>query len=234
MELLRCGLAELTFSVSDVAALPYAAMPTIGVRLHLKNAHPARPVHTVSLNCQVQIETLGRAYTAAEESKLLDLFGERERWARTMKPMLWTNAVVKVPGFTDETTVELALPCSMDFDVAANKYFYGLDQGWIQVAVMFSGTVFYAGEDGAMQVAQVPWDREVRFKIPVEVWQQAVEQHYPGQVWTRLSKETFDRLYRYRVARGIPTWESMIEKLLDGAELAEVKDTVAVSVGGVR
>jgi hypothetical protein len=202
------------------------------VRLHLKNVNPARPVHTVSLNCQVQIETLGRPYTAAEEAKLLDLFGERERWARTMKPMLWTNAVVRVPGFASETDVELALPCSMDFDVAANKYFYGLDQGFIQVAVMFSGTIFYAGEDGGLQVAQVPWDREVRFKIPVEVWKQAVDQHYAGQVWTRLSRETFDRLYRYKVSTGIPLWDQLIERLLDGAELAEVKDTVGASAGG--
>lgn len=134
-------MVELAFSVGKVAALPYAAVPTIGMQLLLKNASPRRPVHTLSLNCQVQVETLGRAYTAAEEAKLLDLFGERERWARIMKPMLWTNAVVKVPGFAEETSVELALPCSMDFDVAANKYFYGLDQGWIQVAVMFSGTI---------------------------------------------------------------------------------------------
>lgn len=227
-------MADISFNVGGVAALPYAAVPTIAVRLRLKNANPARPVHTLSLNCQVQIETLGRSYTAAEEAKLLDLFGERERWARTMKPMLWTNAVLKVPTFAEETEVELALPCSMDFDVAANKYFYGLDQGFLHVAVLFSGTVFYAGDDGAMQVAQVPWDREVRFKIPVEVWKQAVDQHYPDQVWTRLSKETFDRLYRYKVARGIPKWDRLIEQLLDGAELAEVKDVVGAGAGGVR
>lgn len=227
-------MAELSFSVTEVASLPYAAVPTIAVRLHLQNANPARPVHTVSLNCQVQIETLGRPYTAAEEAKLLDLFGERERWARTMKPMLWTNAVLKVPGFTAETDVELALPCSMDFDVAANKYFYGLDQGLIQVSVMFSGTIFFAGDDGRMQVGQVPWDREVRFKIPVEVWKEAVDQHYPGQVWTRLSRETYDRLYRYKVSRGIPMWDKVVERLLDAAELAEVKDTVGVSAGGAR
>lgn len=227
-------MAELSFSAGEVAAMPYAAVPTISAKLHLRNLNPARPVHTLSLNCQVQIETLGRSYTAAEEAKLLDLFGERERWAQTMKPLLWTNAVLRVPGFTTETDVELALPCSMDFDVAANKYFYGLDQGFIKVNVMFSGTIFYAGDDGAMQVAQVPWDREVHFKIPVEVWQQAVDLHYSGQVWTRLSRETFDRLYRYKVSRGIPMWDRVIEQLLDSAELAEVKGAVGASVGGTR
>lgn len=85
-----------------------------------------------------------------------------------------------------------------------------------------------------MQVAQVPWDREVRFRIRVEVWQQAVEQHHPGQIWTWLSRGTFDRLYRYKSARGIPSWGRMIETLLDAAELSEVKDAVGAGPRGVR
>jgi Family of unknown function (DUF6084) len=101
--------------------------------------------------------------------------GELERWGATMKPLLWTNLAVKIPSFTAEATVDLMLPCSLDFDVAANKYFYGLDAGSVAVAVMFSGTVFYFGEHGALQISQIPWDREAHFQLEVDVWKAAIE-----------------------------------------------------------
>ena len=227
-------MPDLSFRVDKVEAMPYAAIPTVVARVHIANSNPGRPVHSIVLNCQVQLETLGRSYTAAEEAKLLDLFGERERWSRTMKPMLWTNAVIKVPGFDAETVVDLPLPCTLDFEVAATKYFYGLEAGHVPVAIMFSGTVFYAGDDGSMQVAQIPWDREARFKLPVQTWRAAIEAHYPNSVWLRLSSETFDRLYRYKVLRGIPMWDQLLEKLLDHAEHAEIKDATAEIAGRGR
>jgi hypothetical protein len=211
--------------------MPYCAVPTIAARLQIVSASPGQPVHSIVLNCQVQIEPLGRSYTAAEESRLLDLFGERERWAVTMKPLLWTNAIVKVPGFERKTAVDLPLPCTMDFDVAATKYFYGLDAGHISVSVLFSGTIFYAGDGGALQVAQVPWDLEARFHLPVEAWKQAIGAHYPNMNWLRLPKETFERLHRYKVARGIPSWERAMERLLDAAEQTEVRDALKTPVG---
>jgi len=186
------------------------------------------------LNCQVQLQPLGRTYSALEEAKLLDLFGERERWGQTMKPLHWANVVVKVPPFVGETVVDLVLPCSLDFEVAANKYFYGLDAGSIAVTVMFSGTVFYNSEHGTMQIMQIPWDREARFTLPVGTWKSAIDAHYPETAWLRLSRETFDRLYRYKVARGIPMWESVVEQLLDHAEHAEVAGELAAADGGQR
>jgi hypothetical protein len=221
-------MPDLTFRVGDVGAMAYAAVPTIGAHLHISNAPAEQRVHSVSLNCQVQVEPLGRAYTAIEEARLLDLFGERERWARTMKPLLWTNTVVKVPGFSGETVVEMALPCTLDFDVAATKYFYGLEAGKISVSALFSGTVFYVGEDGAMQMAPIPWDCEAKFHVPVAAWRAAIDAHYPNAVWMRLGKESFDRLYRYKVARGIPMWEQLLDQLIDRAERDEVAELAAV------
>lgn len=226
-------MPELTFRIEGATAMQYAAVPTIAARLHIANTKPDEPVHSISLNCQVQLEPLGRGYSAAEEARLLDLFGERERWARTMKPMLWTNAVLKVPGFVTETMLDLPLPCSFDFDVAATKYFYGLEAGHIPVSVLFSGTVFYAGEDGRMQVAQIPWDREAKFHLPVSVWRAAIDAHYPDAVWMRLQRETFDRLYRYKVARGIPMWDRLLDQLLDSAERAEVAEVPELQAGSL-
>lgn len=224
-------MPDLSFRIGEVSAMPYCAVPTIAARLHIANASAGQPIHSLSLNCQVQIQPLGRAYTASEESRLLDLFGERERWATTMKPLLWTNSAVRVPGFECETAVDLPLPCTMDFDVAATKYFYGLDAGRISISVLFSGSIFYAGESGTLQVAQVPWDLEARFHLPVGIWKQAIDAHYPNMNWLRLPKQTFARLYHYKVQRGIPSWERTMERLLDNAEQAEVPDALKLPVG---
>lgn len=225
-------MPDLCFRIGEVGALPYAASPTIAARLHIVNTMADEPVQSVSLNCQIQLQPLGRAYSALEEAKLLDLFGERERWGQTMKPLHWTNVVLKVPPFTGETAIDIPLPCSLDFEVAANKYFYGLETGSIAVTAMFSGTVFYANEEGALQIAQIPWDREAAFKLPVEAWKAAIDAHYPDTAWLRLPRDVFDRLYRFKVARGIPMWEGVVERLLNEAEHAEaMKELAAVGVG---
>lgn len=227
-------MPDLSFRIGEVSAMKYAAVPTIAARLHIVNALKEEPVLSISLNCQVQLQPLGRTYSATEEAKLLDLFGEREQWGRTLKPLHWTNLIAKVPPFTGETAIDLALPCSLDFDVAANKYFYGLDAGSIAVTVMFSGTVFYAGEHGSMQVGQISWDREARFQLSLDVWKSAIDAHYPNSAWLRLPRETFDRLYRYKVARGLPMWDRVLNRLLDEAERSEIAAELAAVDGGTR
>ena len=202
----------------------------ISVGLEIGDSFMDEAIQSVLLNCQVQVQPRGRSYSALEEARLLDLFGERERWGSTMKPLLWTNLVVKVPPFKGKTTIDLQLPCSFDFDVAANKYFYGLDAGHIPVTLMFSGTVFYAGAQGAMQIAQIPWDREAHFQLSVETWKAAIDMHYPNAAWMRLSRDAFDRLYRYKVSRGVPMWEDLLTHLLDEAERNEIAGAAAEGV----
>jgi hypothetical protein len=84
------------------------------------------------------------------------------------------NTSVAVPRFTGELLVDLELPCTFDFNIAATKYFHALDSGDIPVAVMFSGTLFYEGpmdgqNAGALQISQIsqiPWDREAAIVFP--------------------------------------------------------------------
>ena len=213
-------MPDLSFQIRDVVAMPFAAVPTLAVHLHIQNATDEQ-VHSISLNCQTRIEPLGRTYSAEEEKRLLDLFGERERWARTMQPMPWNISVLKVPAFAGYIDLDLPLPCSFDFDVAATKYFYGLGEGSIKASILFSGTAFYENETGSLQVAQVPWDREASFRVPVATWQAAVDAHYPNSAWLRLSRETFDRLFLYKLTHATPSWDRLIEHLLDLAHAGE-------------
>ena len=146
-----------------------------------------------------------------------------------MRALLWMNTTVAVPGFTDNVLVDLQLPCTFDFNVAATKYFHALDTGEIPICVMFSGTVFYQGDDGSLQVAQVPWDREANFRLPVSVWKEMMEMHFPNTAWLCLRRDVFEQLYQYKVRNGIPTWEQAITRAL----AADISPGFPVGVGGV-
>ena len=110
--------------------------------------------------------------------------------------------------------VDLPVPCSFDFNVAATKYFDGLAEGDVPLCLQFSGTIFYAAPEGGLQVAPISWDKETRFKLPVQVWRDMMGSYYPNSAWLCLHKDTFDRLYQYKVRQGIPTWEQALEDLL--------------------
>ena len=62
------------------------------------------------------------------------------------------------------------MPCSSDFSLAATKYFAALDDGDVPLCFLFSGTVFYEAGDAALQVAQIPWDKEAVFRLPAATW----------------------------------------------------------------
>lgn len=212
-------MADLSFKITGVAPVAFAAVPTLGFRLQVDNTNRDEVIHSVSLRCQIQLEVTRRNYSPAEKQRLADLFGEPSRWGQTLRAMLWTHVQTVIPSFTGSTTVELHTPCTFDFNVAATKYFHGLEDGEIPVCLMFSGTVFQNGEDGAMQVSPISWDKEARFRIPVQAWRQMMDEHYPNTAWLCLERDLFERLYQYKVQNGIPTWERAFERLLAGADL---------------
>ena len=207
-------MPDLDFQVQGVAAPQFAAAPLLAFKLHLANAIIEQPIHSIALRCQIQIAATRRRYSPSEQAQLLDLFGEPERWSQTLRSMLWTHASVVVPPFTGDAVVDLPVACTYDFNVAATKYFYALEDGDIPLLFLFSGTIFYATDDGALQVAQISWDKEAPFKLPVHVWRQMMDHYYPNSNWLSLRKDVFDRLYRYKIQRGLPTWEQALESLL--------------------
>jgi hypothetical protein len=214
-------MPDLTITVANAEAVKFAATPSIAFEMNLKNADPRETLHTVVLRCQIQIEVARRKYTAQDQGKLRDLFGEPERWGQTLRSMLWTHASVVVPQFTGSTTASMQVPCTFDFNVAATKYFNGLADGNIPLCLMFSGTVFYTDSEGLMRVAPISWEKETRYQLPLKVWQDMMDIFYPNIAWLSLRRDVFERLLEYKVRHGIPSWEQAIEKVL-----AEAEDTV--------
>ena len=211
-------MPDLSFKVEEAVVVPFAIAPTLALKLRITNAIKEEAVHTVALRCQIQIEVTRRRYTPEEQGRMRDLFGEPERWSQTLRNLLWTHASSVVPSFQCSTVAELPILCTFDFNVAVTKYFEGLTAGEIPLQLMFSGTVFYADSEGALQVAPIPWDREARFKLPVKVWREMMDAYYPNSVWLNLRRDVFERLYLYKTQRGIPTWEQALESVLPAEE----------------
>jgi hypothetical protein len=208
---------DLSFQVVGADVTPYAMVPQLTFRLRVTNASPDETIHNVVLRCQIQIETTRRKYQPEEEERLRDLFGEPERWGQTLRAMLWTHASVVVPPFTGETTADVPVGCTYDFNVAATKYFYALEDGEIPLDFLFSGSVFYQ-DGGALQVAPISWTQEARYRLPVATWKRLMEAYYPNMAFVQLRRDVFDRLYQYKMGHGIPTWEQAVERLLPPVE----------------
>jgi hypothetical protein len=215
---------DLNFQIEGAERVAHAAAPLLVFKLRIESADAEEPIHTIALRCQIQIEATRRHYDAKEQEHLLDLFGEPERWGQTLRTMLWDHTSVVVTPFQGSTLVDLPVTCTFDFNVAAAKYFAGLEDGEVPLLLLFSGTIFYEAADGALQVAQIPWDKEAKYRLPVRVWKEMMYTYYPNSAWLCLRRDVFDRLYHYKMRRGIPTWEQALETLLNedcGMQMAD-------------
>jgi len=207
-------MPDLRLAIEGAEVVQYAAAPLLAFKLRIANHPSEETIHTVALRAQIQIEATRRKYDANEQARLLDLFGEPDRWGQTLRSMLWTHASVVVPRFTGSALADIVVPCSFDFNVAATKYFHGLASGDLPLCFQFSGTVFYQGENETLQVAPISWDKEAKYRLPVKVWKGLMDVYYPNSTWLALQRDTFEKLYQFKVREGIPTWEEALERAL--------------------
>ncbi|MEY9928766.1 hypothetical protein ABH926_003405 [Catenulispora sp. GP43] len=210
-------MSELAFTVLDISPEPYAAAPNLAARLRITEATGER-VHAIALRCQVQIEPRRRSYNGEEKTDLADLFGAPARWGETLRPVVWTQASTMVPGFTGSVDVDLPLPCTYDFEVAAAKYLQALAGDDVPLTLLFSGTVFTRGLAG-FGVEQIPWHLEASYRMPIRVWRELMDAHFPNTGWIRLDRETLRRLGRYRSERALTDWGQVFDALLPAEEL---------------
>ena len=220
-------MPDLSFSVDSAEAVSFAAAPLLSFKLRIRSSSDAEKIQSIALRCQIQMETTKRKYTAKEQEQLFELFGEPERWGRTLRSMLWTHTNAVVPPFQGETVIDLPVPCTFDFNIAATKYFAGLEDGVVPLNLMFSGTIFYEKDDAGLQVEQISWDKEAHFRLPVSVWRNMMDHYYPNTAWLCLRRDVFEQLSRYKMEQGFPTWEQAIESLVPApAKPAEEEELV--------
>jgi hypothetical protein len=218
-------MPELSFHVEKAQPQRFAASPNLLFQLRVTESvapgEQPTAIHAVVLRCQIRIEPARRRYSAAEKDRLIDLFGTSQRWGQTLRPLLWTHVSAVVPPFIGNQTIDLPVPCSYDFSLAATKYFDALKEDDIPLCFLFSGTIFYQSADGALQAGQISWDKEASFRLSAATWRELMDVYYPNCAWLSLRKDVFDALNRYRSRHDLPTWEQALERLL--ADLEPVK-----------
>lgn len=204
------------FEITGAAHLAYAATPTM-----LFSATATEPgaheIQSIALSAQVMIDPARRGYEPEARERLAELFGPPASWTPSTQSMPWARVSAVVPGFSGSTVFGLELPCTYDLEVASVKYFNALDDGSVPLSFHFSGTVFYRGPDGGLQVAPVPWSSSAQFKMPVAAWRTMIAEYYPGGGWIRLQSDTLQALAVRRAARGLPSFDACVQELLEDA-----------------
>jgi hypothetical protein len=210
-------MPDLDFGVEGAEVLEFAAVPSLLFKLRIENLEE-EPIRSVALNTQIRIAATQRHYDAVEQERLQELFGEPSRWKDTLRSVLWTHTVLQVSPFSGSTVVDMPVTCTYDLEVVWAKYFYALEEGEVPLEFLFSGTVFYAGQDGRLQVERISWEKEAEFRLPVRLWKEMMDHYFPNSAWIRLPRDAFDQLHDYKVRKGLPTWEAAVEALLRASE----------------
>jgi hypothetical protein len=207
-------MPKLNFEVVGVESPTFAAGPMLIFKLRISNADSQQHISSIALRCQIRFRVTHRHYSAQAQARLLDVFGEPQRWGETLHDLLWTHVSTVVPAFSESIVADLPIPCTYDFELVSTKYFAALEDGYIPLIFLFSGTIFYVGTAGNIQIEQIPWTNEAHYQLPVETWKQTIERYYPNVAWIRLRKDIFDELYQYKITHGFPTWEKTFAQLL--------------------
>jgi hypothetical protein len=210
----KARILDPRFTVLAVEAVAHAAAPTLRFQLHVDDPQ-GRSIYAIALSAQIQVDPARRAYDAETRARLVELFGEPERWGTTTHSFQWARIDVLVPGFTGATSFPLEVPCTYDLEVAASKFFYSLPGGVAPLSFHFTGMVLYEGEEERLRVTTVPWACSARWDMPVEAWQRAMAAHYPGGGWVRLGTETLDALAHHKALRGHHSFDDCIAELLE-------------------
>ena len=82
------------------------------------------------------------------------------------------------------------------------------------LALHFNGTVYYRGDDGALQMVLIPWNTSIDFRLPASVWRETIEHYYPNTAWLPLRTQTLETLQAAKLDRGLATLDETIASLL--------------------
>jgi hypothetical protein len=221
---------DLKFQITGVEATTRGLAPLLGFQLEITNSPAEESIYAVLVNAQIQFQCPQRNYSDSEKGKLIELFGPPEMWGQSLRNRLWMQANTTVCGFRGKAGAVLQVPCTFDLNIAASKYIYALEQGEVPLLFLFSGSVFYEA-DGELKVEPISWDQESVYSMPVSLWRELMDRHYPNTAWITLERDVFDRLYEFKRERACLNWEQTIESLLDVADsqsaLQQGEETIA-------
>jgi Family of unknown function (DUF6084) len=201
------------FEVVGARVPKLAATPTVAFDVEV--ADPSdRKVFTIALAVQIAIEPAERFYDEETRARLVELLGDPSRIGAPIRAVPWTQVDVLVQPFRGSTRVALPVPCGYDLEIAATNYFRSLADGEVPLLFHFNGSVYYEGEDGRLQIVQIAWERSSSYRMPIAVWREMIGTFYPHRGWIPAGEETIERLRRYKLEQGLPSYDAALEALL--------------------
>jgi hypothetical protein len=210
------SVPELGFAVQGAECARHAATPTLVFMLEIQA--PGQAIRSILLDVQIQIAARQRPYGESAQERLLELFGTPDRWGTTLRTLPWTRTTRVVPSFEEATIVELPVQCTYDLEVTAARYLAALEDGEVPLEFLFSGSVFFSGPRGALQTIRIAWDNDVDFRLPVAVWRQTMQRHFPDTAWLRLGTDSYNRLCAYKARQAHRSFDETIDSLLGQGE----------------
>lgn len=215
-------MPDLDFQVTGVEPVEHGLAPVLEFKLQINAPSAPQAVQALILQTQIQILAPQRRYSDDEKEKLREIFGPPEDWSRTLRNRFWTQVSITTGAFSQCARVNLQVPCSSDLNLLGTKYFSALGEADVPLLFLFSGSVFYSGNDGQLQVLRIPWQKECIFHMPLAVWRGMMRRFFPDSVLLCLRHEAFDRLSAFKREARLATWEEAIELLLRESQKAEV------------
>ena len=98
--------------------------------------------------------------------------------------------------------------------MAGAKYLHALEDGEIPLhPVVLGDRVHHGATAVASRLEPVAWNLEAAYRLPVSVWRGVMDLYFPNSGWVRVSRETLDRLQRFKAAQAVPTWDQAFEVL---------------------
>lgn len=202
-----------SFEVTGAHVPKLAAAPTLAFDVAVEDPSE-RQVFTIALAVQIAIEPAERRYDEETRARLTELLGDPARVGAPVRTIPWARADVLVQPFRGATRVTVPVPCGYDLEIAANNYFRSLADGEVPLLFHFNGSVYFGDEDGRMQIVQISWEESSSYRMPVAVWREMIDSFYPNRGWVPAGEETIERLRRYKLEQGLPSYEAALERLL--------------------
>ena len=202
-------MTQLQFAITGAAPKPRAASPAISFGLSIASNER---IEALVLRAEVRIEPQWREYTGREKPLLNDLFGTPERWGQTLRTFSWADVPVMVTAFDEQTQATIDVPCTYDFDVAATRFLHAVNEGEIPLRFFFSGAIFTYGGNG-LSTERVAWSSEASYRMPEQVWRDALHAVYGDDALIRVSAQTLERLHALRSLSGAVSWDDLFARL---------------------
>ena len=141
----------------------------------------AAPVRSILLDVQIQIAARRRSYDGVEAPSGCSSCSEpRSAGATTLRTLPWTRTTLVVPPSQAPPRSSLELVCTYDLEVTAARYLHALrDEGECRSSSCSAARCSTPAASGQLQTARIAWDREAEYGLPVAVWREAMDRHFP-------------------------------------------------------